>query len=99
MTSIEPTARPARRLRGGPRPRLIVRHDEDGGITIEDIASGVVISIIGTHPLAHGPRSLVIEAYAREDGQLVMAGPIGGNDRPFSLKDKVLVLHTDVDDG
>lgn len=94
--TIQPTAR---RIRGGPRPTLIVTHAEDGGVTIEDVASGIVLSVIGTHPLANGPRSLVLEAYAREDGRLVMAGPIGGNDRAFSLQDKVLVLTADVDDG
>lgn len=83
--------RPARR-RGGPRPVLSVRHEDDGGLTIQDHHSGIVVSIIGSHPLASGPRSLVLEAYAFEMGRRVMAGPIGANDHPFSLEHKVLVL-------
>lgn len=91
MTQI----RPARRTKPGP---LLVSHGEDGGVTIQDQASGIILSVIGSHPLASGPRSLILEAYAYETGRVVMAGPIGANDRPFCLEHKVLVLTTDSDD-
>lgn len=92
------TVRPARR-RGGPRPVLSVRHEDDGGLTIQDHHSGIVVSIIGSHPLASGPRSLVLEAYAYETGRRVMAAPIGANDHPFSLEHKVLVLTSEPDEA
>lgn len=46
------------------RTPLVVTHEEDGGLTIHDEASGVVLSVIATHPSASGPKGLFVEAYA-----------------------------------
>ena len=40
--------------------------DNDGGVTLRDRISGVVLSIIGTHPDANGPKGLIVEANAWE---------------------------------
>ena len=50
------------------RNPLTVTRDSDGGITVHDKASGIVLSVVGTHPLASGPRGLFIEAYAYRGG-------------------------------
>jgi len=50
-----------------------VTHDGDGGVTIHDIDTGIVVSIISSSPYANGPRSLIIEPYAwASDKQVAM---------------------------
>lgn len=51
------------RRQEGKRVPLTVTHDDDGGLTIHDQASGLVVSVIATHPLVNGPKGLVIEVY------------------------------------
>lgn len=45
------------------RPALIVTRDDDGGLTIRDPQSDLVLSIIATHPDASGPRGVTLEVY------------------------------------
>ena len=54
-----------RRIKGE-RPKLTVTHDDDGGITVKCPQSGMVFSIIETHPSALGPKGAFVEAYAYE---------------------------------
>lgn len=62
-----------RAIARGERPRIDVTRDDDGGITAYDPFSGVVLSVISTHPLASGPRGLIVEAYAYQSGQKMEA--------------------------
>jgi len=50
------------------RPALAVTRDSDGGLTIHDPQSGLVVSLIATHPDANGPRGLTVEVYAYRGG-------------------------------
>lgn len=53
------------------RPPLSVTRDSDGGLTIHDPASGIVLSVISSHPYASGPKSLTVEAYAYRGGDIL----------------------------
>ena len=55
------------------RPELLISHDSDNGVTLRDPLSGVVLSIISTHPLANGPKGLIVEAYSIESGRQMLA--------------------------
>ena len=65
------------------RHRMVITQDSDGGITVNDHKdSGLVVSIISSHPAANGPRTLLIEVYPYEgnrkaDFQRVMADRAG----------------------
>lgn len=50
------------------RDPLIVTHDDDGGITVRDPQSNIVLSVISSHPAANGPRTVIVEAYHYESG-------------------------------
>lgn len=50
------------------RPPLTVEHDSDGGLTIHDPQSNLVVSLVSTHPAASGPRGLYVEVYAYNGG-------------------------------
>jgi hypothetical protein len=52
------------------RPSIHVTRDEDGGLTLSDPASGVVLSVISTNPAASGPIGLYVEAYAYRGGPI-----------------------------
>jgi hypothetical protein len=54
----------------GPSP-ITVTHDKDGGVTIHEFGSDIVISIIGKPREANGPRTVTIEAYAYPMGKRV----------------------------
>lgn len=49
-----------------------VTYDDDGGLTIHDVQSNLVVSIIGTHPDASGPRGLHIEVYDYNGREVLM---------------------------
>lgn len=67
------------------RPRLLVTHDEDGGITIQCPQSGVVLSVIETHPSASGPKGTFVEAYAYESKHTISAQDASRPDAPHSV--------------
>ena len=50
------------------RKAITVTRDDDGGLTLHDPASGLVLSVIATHPDANGPRGLFVECYAYAGG-------------------------------
>lgn len=50
------------------RPLISVTRDADGGLTLHDPQSDLVVSIIATHPDIHGPRGLFVEVYAYNGG-------------------------------
>jgi len=50
--------------------RLNVAKDTDGGVTIRDEATGVVVSVIGTNLDANGPRGVVIEVWDYRGGRI-----------------------------
>ena len=62
------------------RPRI--KYDEDGGITVHDVQSDVVLSIIGTHPDSNEPKGLIVEAYAYSIGKTVVHRLLNGGRRP-----------------
>ena len=45
------------------RPPLKVTPDSDGGITVRDPQSDLVLSIIATHPSANAPKGVYVEVY------------------------------------
>lgn len=65
--------RTPRQKRDGVRVRLNVTQDEDGGVTVGDPQSGLVLSIIPSHPASNGPRTLLVEAYTWGAEQAVEA--------------------------
>lgn len=61
------------------RPRLVVTHDDDGGITVNDKAyTGLMVSIIGSHPDANGPKALHVEVYPYTGEQDVVVNSVPG---------------------
>lgn len=50
---------------------LVVTRDTDGGITVHDRASGVVLSIIATYPTANGPHGVTVEVYSYHGGDIL----------------------------
>lgn len=55
-------------IRRHQRPRMEVTRDDDGGITVNDPHSGVVLSVVSSHPDINGPVGLHVEAYVFESG-------------------------------
>ena len=53
------------------RPVITVTRDDDGGLTIHDPDTDLVVSLITTHPDANGPRGLHIEVYAYRGGEVM----------------------------
>ena len=58
--------------RASQRPALTVTRDNDGGLTVHDSQSGIVLSVIGTNPAANGPKGLFVEAYAYAGGPVTV---------------------------
>jgi len=50
------------------RPSISVTRDADGGLTLHDPQSDLVVSLIATHPDANGPHGLYVEVYAYAGG-------------------------------
>lgn len=53
------------------RPALEITRDPDGGITVHDPGSDLVVSIIATSPAANGPHGLHVEVYAYRGGAVL----------------------------
>lgn len=53
------------------RPPIKVTRDDDGGLTLHDPLSGIVLSVIATHPAANGPKGLYVEAYSYQPGDVM----------------------------
>jgi hypothetical protein len=53
------------------RPAITVTRDDDGGLTLHDPQSGLVLSVIATHPDANGPRGLFVECYRYKGGDVL----------------------------
>ena len=51
---------------------VAVTYDDDGGCTVKDIRSGLVVSIIGTHPDANGPIGIYVEVYDYHSRDVLM---------------------------
>lgn len=71
------------------RPRLGVTRDDDGGLTIHDPQSDLVVSIIATNPLANGPRGLFVEVYAYRGGDVLAEDATRrepGDDSPVTFR-------------
>jgi len=43
--------------------RLSVTKDTDGGVNVRDETTGLIVSVIGTHPDSNGPQGVVVEVY------------------------------------
>lgn len=67
------------------RPALTVDHDSDGGLTIHDPQSDLVVSIITTHPNASGPRGLYVEVYDYR-GRNVIGQDVPGDNEPIATR-------------
>lgn len=70
------------------RKRLNVEHDSDGGLTIHDPHSDLVVSIISTHPAASGPHGLTVEVYDYRSGDVMWTDVTRrepGDDSPVAL--------------
>ena len=71
------------------RPKIVVTHDDDGGVTVRCPLSGVVISVIETHPDVIGTKAAIVEVYPYEYHQaLEFANTQQGNSlrrRQFNL--------------
>lgn len=53
-----------------------VTKDDDGGLTIHDVGTGLVVSIISTHPAASGPHGLTIEVYDYKGRDILSGVPL-----------------------
>jgi hypothetical protein len=53
------------------RAALEVRRDSDGGLTIRDPQSDLMLSVMPTNPDANGPRGLYVEVYAYQGGDVM----------------------------
>ena len=52
------------------RRSITISRDDDGGLTLHDPQSDLVVSVIATHPDANGPRGLFVEVYAYRGGEV-----------------------------
>jgi hypothetical protein len=69
---------------------VAVTYDDDGGCTVRDTRSGLLVSIIGTHPDASGPIGIHVEVYDYNGREVLMQDASipkdkDGNDMPLRL--------------
>lgn len=53
-----------------------VTRDSDGGLTVHDKRSGVIVSILPSHPGSNSPASLTLEVYAYTTGKVAQVETI-----------------------